>query len=252
MRKDAVTVPQRVVMQGANGAYAYVIKPDNTAERRVIEIEFDAGRLHRHQQGHRRRRESRARRPVPPVQRQPGAHRPADPSPRGFRPQELTPAMNVSETYIRRPIATSLMMLGLLVFGAATYTLLPVSALPNVDFPTITVSATPAGRQPGDHGLLGRHPARAAVRRHPRPRLDELDQRARRDRDHPAVRPQPQHRRRRHRRADGDQRGERSPAQGPADAADLPQGQPGRPCRADLRRSRPTTCRCTRSTTTPS
>ena len=39
MRKDAVTVPQRVVMQGANGAYAYVIKPDNTAERRVIEIE---------------------------------------------------------------------------------------------------------------------------------------------------------------------------------------------------------------------
>ena len=50
--------------------------------------------------------------------------------------------MNVSETYIRRPIATSLMMLGLLVFGAATYTLLPVSALPNVDFPTITVSAT--------------------------------------------------------------------------------------------------------------
>jgi len=39
MRKDAVTVPQRVVMQGANGPYAYVIKPDNIAERRVIEIE---------------------------------------------------------------------------------------------------------------------------------------------------------------------------------------------------------------------
>jgi multidrug efflux system membrane fusion protein len=39
MRKDAVTVPQRVVMQGANGAYAYVIKPDNTAERRAVEIE---------------------------------------------------------------------------------------------------------------------------------------------------------------------------------------------------------------------
>lgn len=39
VRKDAVTVPQRVVMQGANGAYAYVIKPDNTAERRVIEVE---------------------------------------------------------------------------------------------------------------------------------------------------------------------------------------------------------------------
>ncbi|HZP98880.1 MAG TPA: efflux RND transporter permease subunit [Reyranella sp.] len=56
--------------------------------------------------------------------------------------------MNISETYIRRPIATSLMMLGLLVFGAATYSLLPVSALPNVDFPTITVSATLPGASP--------------------------------------------------------------------------------------------------------
>ncbi|MBI2741806.1 MAG: multidrug efflux RND transporter permease subunit [Rhodospirillales bacterium] len=56
--------------------------------------------------------------------------------------------MNISETYIRRPIATSLMMLGLLVFGAATYNLLPVAALPNVDFPTITVSATLPGASP--------------------------------------------------------------------------------------------------------
>jgi hydrophobe/amphiphile efflux-1 (HAE1) family protein len=56
--------------------------------------------------------------------------------------------MNLSETYIRRPIATSLLMLGLLVFGAATYNLLPVAALPNVDFPTITVSATLPGASP--------------------------------------------------------------------------------------------------------
>ncbi|HLG46944.1 MAG TPA: multidrug efflux RND transporter permease subunit [Reyranella sp.] len=56
--------------------------------------------------------------------------------------------MNISETYIRRPIATSLMMLGLLVFGSATYSLLPVSALPNVDFPTITVTASLPGASP--------------------------------------------------------------------------------------------------------
>ena len=56
--------------------------------------------------------------------------------------------MNISETYIRRPIATSLLMLGLLVFGAATYSLLPVSALPNVDFPTISVTATLPGASP--------------------------------------------------------------------------------------------------------
>jgi hydrophobe/amphiphile efflux-1 (HAE1) family protein len=56
--------------------------------------------------------------------------------------------MNVSEPFIRRPIATSLLMLGVLVFGIAAYGLLPVAALPNVDFPTITVSATYPGASP--------------------------------------------------------------------------------------------------------
>jgi multidrug efflux system membrane fusion protein len=39
VRKDAITVPERAVMQGAQGPYAYVIKADNTAERRPLEIE---------------------------------------------------------------------------------------------------------------------------------------------------------------------------------------------------------------------
>jgi multidrug efflux system membrane fusion protein len=39
MRKGAITVPERAVMQGAQGSYAYVIKADNTAERRPLEIE---------------------------------------------------------------------------------------------------------------------------------------------------------------------------------------------------------------------
>ena len=56
--------------------------------------------------------------------------------------------MNISERFIRRPIATSLVMLGLLVLGAASYTLLPVAALPDVDFPTITVSASLPGASP--------------------------------------------------------------------------------------------------------
>ena len=56
--------------------------------------------------------------------------------------------MNISERFIRRPIATSLVMMGLLVFGAASYTLLPVAALPDVDFPTITVSAALPGASP--------------------------------------------------------------------------------------------------------
>jgi len=56
--------------------------------------------------------------------------------------------MNVSEVFIRRPIGTSLLMAGLLIFGMASYELLPVSALPTVDFPTITVTATLPGASP--------------------------------------------------------------------------------------------------------
>ena len=56
--------------------------------------------------------------------------------------------MNISETFIRRPIATSLLMAGILIFGIVSYELLPVSALPTVDFPTITVSAKLPGASP--------------------------------------------------------------------------------------------------------
>ena len=57
--------------------------------------------------------------------------------------------MSISEPFIRRPIATSLLMLGVLVFGIGSYNLLPVAALPNVDFPTITVTANFPGANPG-------------------------------------------------------------------------------------------------------
>ncbi|MGE0257388.1 MAG: efflux RND transporter permease subunit, partial [Alphaproteobacteria bacterium] len=56
--------------------------------------------------------------------------------------------MSISAPFIRRPIATSLLMLGILVFGIAAYNLLPVAALPRVDFPTIVVSASYPGASP--------------------------------------------------------------------------------------------------------
>jgi hydrophobe/amphiphile efflux-1 (HAE1) family protein len=56
--------------------------------------------------------------------------------------------MSISELFIRRPIATALLMAGILVFGMATFTLLPISALPNVDFPTIAVTAQLPGASP--------------------------------------------------------------------------------------------------------
>ena len=56
--------------------------------------------------------------------------------------------MNISELFIRRPIMTTLVMMSILVFGIAAYRLLPVSDLPNVDFPTIQVSAGLPGASP--------------------------------------------------------------------------------------------------------
>ncbi|MBO0736337.1 MAG: efflux RND transporter permease subunit, partial [Alphaproteobacteria bacterium] len=56
--------------------------------------------------------------------------------------------MSISEPFIRRPIGTSLLMLGVLVFGIGSYGLLPVAPLPNVDFPTITVTAAFPGASP--------------------------------------------------------------------------------------------------------
>src|SRR5208282_5828851 len=56
--------------------------------------------------------------------------------------------MSISEPFIRRPIATSLLMLGVLVFGIVAYTMLPIAALPSVDFPTITVTANYPGASP--------------------------------------------------------------------------------------------------------
>ncbi|MFL5305604.1 MAG: multidrug efflux RND transporter permease subunit [Polyangia bacterium] len=48
--------------------------------------------------------------------------------------------MNISEPFIRRPVGTSLLMIGVAVAGIAAYNQLPVSALPQVDYPTIVVS----------------------------------------------------------------------------------------------------------------
>src|SRR6476646_1259297 len=57
--------------------------------------------------------------------------------------------MHISAVFIRRPIATSLLMLGIALFGVIAYRALPVSDLPNVDFPTLNVGAGLPGGDPG-------------------------------------------------------------------------------------------------------
>jgi len=56
--------------------------------------------------------------------------------------------MNFSEIFIRRPIATSLLMAAIALFGVVAYRALPVSDLPNVDFPTLLVTASLPGASP--------------------------------------------------------------------------------------------------------
>src|SRR5213083_1645250 len=56
--------------------------------------------------------------------------------------------MNISKIFIDRPIATSLMMLAIALFGMVAYQQLPVSDLPNVDLPTLLVTAGLPGASP--------------------------------------------------------------------------------------------------------
>jgi multidrug efflux pump len=56
--------------------------------------------------------------------------------------------MNIAEPFIRRPVATTLLTIGLALAGGVAFFLLPVSPLPNVDMPTIVVSASLPGASP--------------------------------------------------------------------------------------------------------
>ena len=60
--------------------------------------------------------------------------------------------MNLSRPFIRRPIASGLLAIGIVLVGIYSYFLLPVAPLPEVDFPTIQVSANLAGANPETGG----------------------------------------------------------------------------------------------------
>jgi len=56
--------------------------------------------------------------------------------------------MNLSAPFIARPVATMLLSLAILLLGGVSFGLLPVSPLPNMDFPVITVQASLPGASP--------------------------------------------------------------------------------------------------------
>ena len=158
--------------------------------------------------------------------------------------------MNITGLFIRRPVMTTLVMAGILIFGLVAYRQLPVSDLPAVDYPTISVSASLPGREPRDHGLLGGDAAREAVLDHPRHRGDDVDQRPGQHPDHAPVRAEPQHRRGRAGRAGGDLP-DAAPAPAGHAAAELPEGGPVVVADPVLRAPDRRRSRCRSSTSTP-
>jgi len=70
--------------------------------------------------------------------------------------------MNFSSIFIARPVATTLLTLGLALAGILAYIKLPVSPLPQVDIPTISVQATMPGASPDT--MAATVAARAAAR----------------------------------------------------------------------------------------
>jgi multidrug efflux pump len=60
----------------------------------------------------------------------------------------ITASISISEPFIRRPVGTTLLAIGLFLIGVVAYEFLPVASVPNVDFPSIRVSASRPGADP--------------------------------------------------------------------------------------------------------
>ena len=127
--------------------------------------------------------------------------------------------MNISAPFIRRPVATSLLMIAIALLGLAAWPLLPVAPLPQVDFPTISVSASLPGASPETMASAVAQPLERQFGQIAGVTQMHLDQHARCDLDHAAIRVEPQHRCRGAGRAGGDHGGRAAIADRPALAA---------------------------------
>ncbi len=136
--------------------------------------------------------------------------------------------MNPSRLFILRPVATSLLMVAILLSGIFAYRQLPLSALPEVDYPDHPGRDVLSGRESGRHDVIGDGAARTPVRADAGSEADVVDEFRRRVGDHAAVQSRPLPRRRRTGSAGRDQRRREFAAGGFAGAAGVQQGQSGR------------------------
>ncbi len=103
--------------------------------------------------------------------------------------------MSISTPFIQRPIATSLLMAGLLLVGIVAFPLLPVAPLPQIDFPTIQITTQLPGASPETMASSVSTPLEKPVRRDSGRVADELHEHAGHEPDHVAVRSRPRNRR---------------------------------------------------------
>ena len=101
--------------------------------------------------------------------------------------------MNFSYPFIRRPIGTTLLAIGLFLVGAVAYAFLPVASLPSVEFPTINITASLPGADPNIMAATVAAPLERRAGRDRRRYRTHLGYLARSVAHHRTVRPEPQH-----------------------------------------------------------
>ena len=133
--------------------------------------------------------------------------------------------ISISEPFIRRPVGTTLLSIGLFLLGLVAYEFLPVAPVPNVDFPSIRVQATRPGADPSVMAATVAAPPGAQARPDRGHRPDHLDEFARHHQYPAHVLHRPRHRPRGARRASRDQCLAVRSAERPADLAEIPEVQ---------------------------
>ena len=161
--KNAVTIPSAAVQRSSQGVFAWVVKPDDTVENRHHRGGAEHRRHHRGDERAERRRARRGERPIPVASWAKVAVN-AAPAPVA----EGHSLMNISAPFIRRPVATSLLMIAIALLGLAAWPLSAGGAAAAGRLSDHQHFGVAPRRKPGDHGV-GRGPAFGAPVRHRSP-----------------------------------------------------------------------------------
>ena len=141
VEKDVLIVPTEVVQHGQNGLYVFIVDDQNRAQLRQVKIAHEDTATAVISEGLKE-----GDRVVTSGQflLQPGSIVSIDTGKRNLSPMYK----GLSAPFINRPIATTLIMVAVLLVGLVAFPSLPVAPLPQVDFPTIAVSASLPGASP--------------------------------------------------------------------------------------------------------